>query len=437
MLMLQTMPLRWLAAFSATVRFSLARAVTLVGGMAAVAGAQPGPSAAVTSAKIPVRQLTNTARSDSTILMGIASVRPLANGGVLVNDATRRQLVVFDSTLTRHTIIADTSTNSPNSYGLRGSAGGLIPYVADSSIFVDSESRAFLVIDQLGLFARVMAPVKANDLFYLSSGAYGLAATDPKGRMLYRTVRSQRESFDGYQATSKTTLRVQPDSGPILRADFDKRTVDTIGMIRVPLLKYAIVTGPNFQMNFNVLNPLPVSDEWTMLPDGTIAIVRAQDYHMDWLTPDGKLSSSPKMPFDWKRLEVEDKQKLIDSVKKELADRAAKLPPPPPPTPGMPTFPRDPGMTIEANELPDYYPAIRQGQVRADPLGNVWILPSTSAAAKGGLLYDVVNRQGEITERVQLPPGRTLVGFGKDGSVYMHHVQSPKHGAIERATVLR
>lgn len=49
----------------------------------------------------------------------------------------------------------------------------------------------------------------------------------------------------------------------------------------------------------------------------------------------------------------------------------------------------------------------------------------------------MVNRTGEITERVQLPPGRTLVGFGKYGTIYMHHVKSPKSGAIERAEVVR
>ena len=32
------------------------------------------------------------------------------------------------------------------------------------------------------------------------------------------------------------------------------------------------------------------------------------------------------------------------------------------------------------------------------------------------LNYDVINRKGQLTERVQLPPGRTLAGFGPNGS---------------------
>ena len=34
-------------------------------------------------------------------------------------------------------------------------------------------------------------------------------------------------------------------------------------------------------------NLIPVSDAWTMLPDGTVAAVREYDYHVDWITPNG------------------------------------------------------------------------------------------------------------------------------------------------------
>ena len=410
------------------------RTLSVVATVCAMSGVQ-----AQTSAQIPIRQLGRVVSSDSTILRGIASVRQLPNGGVIVNDATKRQLVLFDSSLSKHSVIADTSTNSPNSYGLRSSMGGLVPYVADSSVFVDGESGAFLVIDPQGRFTRVMAPTRASDLFYVSSGMFGLATFDPKGRMVYRTQRrpANQDYFSTRDATGRPRVILMPDSAPILRMDFDKRTVDTIALIKSPVEKMVIVSSQNSMMSYNALNPLPVSDEWALLPDGTIAIVRSQDYHMDWLSPDGKLTSSPKMPFDWRRLTVEDKQAMIDSLKKENAEREAKLPPPPPTPPGMPSMPRRQFMTVEPNELPDYYPAVRQGQVRADPEGFVWILPATSAGAKEGLLYDVVGRSGEIVERVQLPKGRTLVGFGPRRTIYMHHVRSPTSSAIERAEVVR
>lgn len=409
-------------------------------GLSSLGAQAPSPtSGATTASAIPIRSLRRTVSSDSTVLMGVASVRHLPNGSVIVNDATRRQLVVFDSTLRTHKVIADTSTNSPNSYGLRGSMGGLIPYVADSSLFVDTESSAFLVIDPTGKFVRVMAPTRANDLYFVASGGFGAAGFDPKGRMIYRTQRRSpnNDYYSQRDPTGKPRVVEMPDSAPVLRMDFDKRTVDTIALLKAPMSKMVIVATQNMMTMYDVINPLPLGDEWAMLPDGTVAIVRGQDYHIDWLAPDGKLSSSPKMPFDWRRLPIEEKEALIDSVKKANAEREAKLPPPPPPVPGQPVMPRRPFMTLEPKELPDFYPAVRQGQVRADAEGNIWILPSTSAAAKDGLLYDVVDRNGRIVERVQLPKGRTLVGFGAHGTIYLQNVKGPGSATLERADVMR
>lgn len=403
-----------------------------------------GPGGATDSAalarasRVPVRQLGRVVASDTTTLMSVAAVRHLPGGGVIVNDATKRQLVVYDSTLAKGTVIADTSTNSPNSYGLRGFRGGMFAYIGDSTIFVDNESQAFLVIDPQGRFSRVMAPVKANDLFYLTSGAYGLAAFDPKGRLVYRTRRSQPPTaFKGPDPTGKPVISYDPDSAPLLRADFDERTIDTIGLIKAPLQKNVMQGNQNVMFFMQAINPLPIGDEWAMLPDGTIAIVRGQTYHIDWLSSEGKLTSSPRMPFAWRRITKEEKVVMIDSIKKEIADREAKAPPSPPPPPGMPAMPRIRQTPVEPEELPDYYPAVRLGQVFADREGNVWILPSTSRDARAGLLYDIVNRKGELVERVQLPKDRTLVGFGSSGEIYLTHVHSPTRASLERATVLR
>jgi hypothetical protein len=102
---------------------------------------------------------------------------------------------------------------------------------------------------------------------------------------------------------------------------------------------------------------------------------------------------------------------------------------------------------VDAQFLPDYYPPIRAGSTVADYDGNLWVLPATSslagqlagmipagargqippgvlpagmtAAPTAGLAYDVINRQGELVERVQLPVGRSIAGFGPDGVVYL------------------
>jgi hypothetical protein len=92
---------------------------------------------------------------------------------------------------------------------------------------------------------------------------------------------------------------------------------------------------------------------------------------------------------------------------------------------------------VEPSDLPDYYPPILQtGEVKADLDGNVWILPSTSAESGRGLIYDVVNRRGELVERVRLQQGRILEGFGANGAVYLTSY-APDGGHIERAHLRR
>jgi hypothetical protein len=74
---------------------------------------------------------------------------------------------------------------------------------------------------------------------------------------------------------------------------------------------------------------------------------------------------------------------------------------------------------IPAVELPDYRPPFAQGSTRADADGNLWIRTIPPKPVPGGPIYDVVSEKGELTDRLQLPPGYTLVGFGKGKVVYL------------------
>jgi hypothetical protein len=57
-------------------------------------------------------------------------------------------------------------------------------------------------------------------------------------------------------------------------------------------------------------------------------------------------------------------------------------------------------------------------------------------------LFDVVNRKGEVFERVQLPLGMNLTGFGPGGAVYMSpsstlFLPAGQTTTLARATVIR
>ncbi|MEP6778654.1 MAG: hypothetical protein ABJC26_02100, partial [Gemmatimonadaceae bacterium] len=213
--------------------------------------------------------------------------------------------------------------------------------------------------------------------------------------------------------------------------------LDTIATIEVSGARTLMIRSGEGKMKMiSIMNPLPAIDAWAVLSDGTVAIVRGHDYHVDWYHADGSHESTPKMPFDWRPLNDDAKKATLDSAQRQV-DKMDSL---------MAAMAKSRGTSpqlasfvsvnalVKQSELPDYVPPLRQYvPLRVDSDGNLWILPSTSSAARGGSLYDVVNRRGEIIERVQLPAGRTLEGFGKNGMVYM----SVPGVKLERARIIR
>lgn len=170
----------------------------------------------------------------------------------------------------------------------------------------------------------------------------------------------------------------------------------------------------------SLINALVAVDDWTMTSDGSIAIVRGHDYHVDWIRLDGSRASSPKMAFDWRRVSDAEKVHITDSLKAfygqmdHAMDSIAAAR-------GMTSMTKNAPARVyqPPSEMADYYPPVRPNNTFADPDNRVWILPTTSVQARGGLLYDVVDTNGSVIERVQLPAGATLAGFGAGGAVYL------------------
>ena len=172
---------------------------------------------------------------------------------------------------------------------------------------------------------------------------------------------------------------------------------------------------PSITMHMQI-NPFPMSDEWSLLSDGTIAIVRVHDYHIDWIDPDGSRRSTPKMPIEWRRYTDDERRQRVDSMRK-VADEQIKR-----------QFgggrrrraaDQDGRGHRSRQRVPDVLAADQPGTVLADLEGHLWILPTTSTNAANGFTYDVVNRNGEVIERVQLPKDQVLVGFGPRNVVYL------------------
>ncbi|MGV3709122.1 MAG: hypothetical protein ACO1Q7_09795 [Gemmatimonas sp.] len=390
---------------------------------------------AQSASKVPSRPLGAIVAKSTDSLGAQVSVRALPNGAVMVNDFVRRRVLMYDMDLRNRSSVMDSGSTTGSPMAAIIPSAQLIRYESDSTLYVDVATQTLLVIDNSGKVARVMALPRPSDAVYLSSPAFGAAYMDPQGRLVYRGLRPPKIT-PPEPGSRVMSIPQQSDSGPILRADFDKRTVDTITTLKVlqPGAMTLTQEGANISLRMTV-NPMDVGDEWAMLPDGTIAILRAHDYHIDWVSPDGKVSSSPKMAFDWKLMTAEQKQFKLDSIRPELQKAIDAAP--------AQMVPTADGMRrvkmqfdfVPINKLPDYEPSIAAGAMKVDPKGNLWIVPRTSAGANGGVLYDVVNRKGEITERVQFPKGYALAGFGAGGDeVFLLRVEG-KVGYLERAKV--
>ena len=369
----------------------------LLTGFVATAAAQQLP---------PVRPLGRVLSTSTEPLASVSQARALPDGRVIVNDNTGRRVVMFDSLLKVVTIIADSTGASGNAYGSR--LGGVMAYRGDSTLFVDPASLSMLVIDPEGRVRRTMAVPRPNEAQNLIGGPFGTPGFDAAGRLVFRSANSSalRQSRDGPEM-----LQQLPDSAVIVRYDYTSRTPDTVAKIRIPRVGMMIVKDEKGRgVITSIVNPMPVPDDWALLADGSIAIVRGREYRVDFIGADGKAWSAPKLGFEWQRLSDEDKIAMIDSMKTVMIERTRGEGSSPGTMPAGMQF-------VSPNELSDYRPAFRLGAARGDADGNLWI--RTTKIVNGGSVYDVVNRVGELVDRVLVPPGRVIAGFGRDGVVYM------------------
>jgi len=487
-------------------RFSAILAV----GAAGVA-ATAAPLVAQQQVKVPpVRPLGPVLARSSEPLGAVSTVVTLPGGKVLVNDILQRRVVMFDSTLKLISVIADSTAATANAYGARG--GGLLSYGGDSALFIDPASLSMMVVNAQGELASVRAVPRATEINLLVGGPNGRPGFDAEGRMVYRGQARPRAGAGGGAgqgrpaAAARGAARgaegpievvLQPDSAPVVRVSLATRKVDTIAMIKVPRANVQVTRGNDGRMNMQTtINPLPTTDDWALMHDGSIAVVRGHDFHVDWIGADGSVTSSPKILFEWQRLSDEDKEMILDSARTAIEKQRAEARrlvgegggpggfggglggglgagggggfggdrgaaggragggaggagggrggagggggggEPNPQQRGGPGggegFQPPTINMVPASELPDYRPPFNQQSALGDLDGLLWIR-SSAPVGDAGPIYYVINRQNEVVDRIQVPQGRMVAGFGKDGVVFLAFRDTEGNNRVERA----
>jgi hypothetical protein len=489
---------------------------------------------------MPVQKIATATAVSTEPLGAVTSVRELPGGRLLVNDGARRRLLMMDTSLNVTQVVLDSLTDVANTYGTR--AGALIPYRGDSTLFIDPASYAMLVLDENAKIAKVRSVWRTQDLPFVTNSGFGWPRVDAHNRIVYR-VAAQPAPPKVAPPAGVPWFPENPDSSFIVAVNLDTRKIDTLGTIHIPKqdLRVRQTAGSGFSID-QVVNPLPRTDEWAVLPDGRVAFVRGIDYRVEYLNPDGSITSSAKLPYDWQRLSDDDKQHVADSAKSVLERQmqtqwvgavirwvnqyngkypekfdipegfvlpagfpkdwllppgvtfpanyvyacAPGVTPPsgaqpgsvsmtfngPPPggsavqmaggPPGSGTMSRvvtdgggavppggrpgagapggapaclpapvniSGGITpppptqrvinvVDPSELPDYKPPIGPGAVRADEDGNLWVRTIPTKPVAGGGVYDIISPEGVLVNKLQMPPGYTIVGFGRNKVVY-------------------
>jgi hypothetical protein len=495
---------------------ALCTAPAAAGAQADTSHAPPARGAAIGP---PIRRISTASALSTEDIGAITSVVELKDGHVLVNDGTRRRLLLMDTTLKTIEVVLDSLAEVANAYGTR--AGMLIPYRGDSILFVDPASFATLILDPTARIARVRSAWSPDDIFYYANttGTFGWPGTDGRGRVVYR-IAARTGPPKVAPPPGVPYFPSPPDTAFVVAIDLDTRKLDTLGVIHIAKVDYQIRQSADGILSIMAMtNPLPMTDEWAVMPDGSVAFLRGRDYRIDYRQMDGAWTSSAKVPYDWQRLEDPDKQKFVDSVKdanrrsqmgtyvaamirwtnmyekpypkdfkvpdgyvpqnglskewklppgvsfpstyiyacaageepKMIASSGASTQPAgapivagaaipqgfgaPGPSAGTPSCIPSPivvsgGLApppptirelyvVPPDELPDYRPPFVAGAARADADGNLWVRINLAKPTPGGPVYDVINKAGELSDRLQVPVGYTLVGFGKGKVVYL------------------
>jgi hypothetical protein len=321
----------------------------------------------------------------------LVSLRELRDGRVIVVDTRENSLQVVDF-----------KAGTVQPIGRQGSGPGewqspraVYPLLGDSTLVQDPANGRFLIVGPDARPARVFIP---------SGGGDGLLrAVDERGLMYYQAALIPQDD------TPSSAM----DSTPVVRYDPLATTHDTLAWVAVTRPAPRRGTSGSTTFVMRAPGPFAPADDWTIFPDGRLVLTRVADYHVEIVGKGAPSIKGPPVPFQTLPVTEADKQQFREARRNSrLSFRSPN---------GQPVSP-------PANfQLPDpewdaTKPPFAVGATRVAPNGDIWVLrhrPATDSVP----VYDVFNGRGQLTARVALPKGGSLVGFGAR-SVYLVRVDT-------------
>jgi hypothetical protein len=312
----------------------------------------------------------------------ISGVRPLRDGRLLLSDAKRAAVYLVDP----KTGVAQQIGSAGGQSTQYAQPGGFYSGLADTIYLLDRGQARFLVISPSGSIVESRS-IKRRGVSGSSSADQDFQQVDLHGLAYF---------IDQGHRFAALTGAVAKDSAALVRFDPSSQHYDTIATLRESEKK---VTQVDEHTQFTRAIHGSPRDGWGITADGSVAVVRATPYRIDWYSPSGALTRGPVTQIE--------AIAYTDAEKAEISARNAKSAG----SVGVSGM----GASVSSASLGDLF-APTKAPFEADGVtvssdGRVWV-PRSQRATVTTVLYDVFNRRGERVDRIELPPRSRVVGFG-------------------------
>ncbi len=332
----------------------------------------------------------------------IAGLRELSDGRVMISDPLEKTLVILDMTSGTLQRIGregggPEEYRQPDAiYALRG----------DTTLLVDLGNSRFTVVHPDGSFGETKPLTRGQP----GSSSFTITlpqSVDRDGNIYFRSRGSMRN------------MRSLPDSGVVVRMDWQTGAIDTVGTVKLAERRRQSSGGPDNQRVSISAVPLSPSDGWSVGADGRTAFVRSSPYRVDWVEPDGRVTQGAPLDVPTIRVRRPEQEAWLNepaaggiqigiSIDNGVASTSMS---------------RGGGSSsgrgaVGDYEWPDVMPPFRGERTRIDPNGNVWV--ERYVAAGDAPIIDVFGPDGNHMHSITLPEGRRVIGFGA-GVVYLTH----------------
>jgi hypothetical protein len=355
-----------------------------------VVGITPGPRALAGQQAEPLGEPVAAFGEPFSLVSGL---RELQDGRLLVTDALEGALYVLDADLSSATRLAREG-QGPDEYR---QPDALNPWPGDSTLMTDLGNGRMTIVAPDYDFARTIPAVQQE--------AMGLQIVLPEGVDATGNLYYQPRG-DGTIRDTADVVRWSPETGG-----------DPVSVARVKLSDVTERTsgsGGNVRQEVRAV-PLSPMDGWAVAPDGRVAVVRAGDYHVDWMEPDGRVVSGPPVPYEPVPVRTADKEAWVErmsarGVMMMVTNENGNL------SASMRRGGGRGGPAIDSYQWPETKPPFEAGSVRVAPDGHVWV--NRYVPAGDPPIIDVFDARGRRVAVLELPERREVVGFG-EASVYL------------------